>query len=90
LSGYDSEDTDCRAYAGISIEIRNPDTGVYASATDDATRLAYLPTDLTAETLTVRDPLFEENETFIDVRVTYKTGAQAAGIDTRPAETREF
>jgi hypothetical protein len=90
LSGYASEDPNCRAYAGITIDIKNPDTGVYASATADATRLAYLPTDETAETLTVQDPSFDAHESFMDVRVTYRTGAQAAGIDTRVPETREF
>jgi hypothetical protein len=90
LSNYESEDPNCRAYTGITVELESPSTGEYVSATDDATRLFYLPVDLTAETLTVKDPSFTETETFLNVRVTYRTGAQAAGIDTREPESRVF
>jgi hypothetical protein len=100
MSGYESEQPDCRAYAGITVERLTFDdeptqpADTWVDAVADASRLAYLQVDTEAETLTVLDPSFDhvegQHEYFVSIRVTYRTGAQAAGIDTREPESQIY
>lgn len=87
LSNYESVDAACRPYASIKVERDEFGNEEFVSASDDITRFSYLDVDLEAESLTIQNPqieYFADNpdsfNTYINIKVTYYTGAQAEGL----------